>query len=198
MQTDSPQVHETAPMLMQEIATKTEVYTNDSLSLSLSLVLSLSLFFLVLFSQKSELRNSRACRIRNSHVQMQRRAPKISRTPRTLASFRREKKNNNGATQEAKRRRKRGVEKKKKKKRRELIRLLPKLCVFLLPPKTVSESGKRYKEKTCRGRMRGTTMAQKLPRGALKTSWETTGRGRRRRRRRSHVLECVLEAPILM
>jgi hypothetical protein len=36
MQTELPQVHETAPMLMQEIATKTEVYTNDSLSLARS------------------------------------------------------------------------------------------------------------------------------------------------------------------
>jgi len=103
-------------MLIQEIATKTEAYTNDSLSLSLAR--SLSFFFLVLFSQKSEYRNSRACRFRNSHVQMQRRAPKISRTPRTLAASGEKRKTTMEATQEAKEEGK-GWEKKKEETRRE-------------------------------------------------------------------------------
>ncbi len=79
--------------------------------LSLSLARSLSYFVLVLFSQKSEWRNSRACRLRNSRVQMQRRAPKDQPSSTDAWSFRREKKNNNGATQEAKEEGKRGEKK---------------------------------------------------------------------------------------
>jgi hypothetical protein len=66
----------------------------------------------------------------------------------------------------SKRRRKRVGKKKRKKHGENKNGSCRSSTSFFCPQQRFSESGKRYKEKTCRGRMRGTTMAQKLPRGA--------------------------------
>lgn len=163
------------------------------LSLSRSLVLSLILF-LFLFpknpnEETAELAGlgSRAYRCRGEHQ-------KISRAPRTLAASGEKRKT---TMERLKKQKKKEKGRGGKKTERIKTALAEALRLSSAPNNGFGIRKTVQRKDVQRGRMRDTTMAQKLPRGALKTSCETTGRGRRRRRR-SHVLECVLEAPILM
>jgi hypothetical protein len=106
---------------------------------------------------------------------MQRRAPKISRTPRTLTASGEKRKTTMERLKNQKKKEKGDGGKKGKKTERIKTALAEALRLSSAPPTTVSESGKRYKEKTCRGRMRGTTMAQ-----AKASARSSRLRGRRR------------------